>query len=646
MSFKYEIPHSIFQEFLSVANNNVDKEGHLETLAYLVGSKRSNLLVATHLVFPNQVGTSIKVEDHGIDGNDTQEWIQSQMKTDEIVIGWIHSHVRDQPCNFSSVDVHSQFQLENIYEGIFGLVIEIMENGMMKKHDAFVLTEFGRKRIEMCTRKNPLSYSLQQHHECWNTNFYTSIDNKILYSFNKDLVVLNFMGNIESNRRSNTIDENKGEQCKGCKKLYAPNKIMKHISHSSKCKVSYGSEYDNLRNFKAKEREKLYKDKKKITKVEQNSKYYKEHTEAIRAKQNEYKKENRFDINAQKKQKIAKAKSERTPEDRFKAFKNDIKDGPIHVCMSCRREMFLRGVRIFEDKRKLDLEVKVTAKFLKTEILLPNEKDSPFYKFCHSCLAYIKQKKVPRIHFSNGLWLDPVPECLNLTELEQQLIARDNIFMKVRKLPRSGMSAIVDRVINVPLQCEDIQKTVTSLPRPPNKAGVVGVRLKRKMSYKNAHLEQFVRPNKLIESLEYLKDVGNPFYQDIPINRDFMDDNNEESDKEAESESEMRADFCKYIGGFEDKIEEETRKARIVLRELRKRCDPNGTKYDGGESERWEQLYRSIKKSNEEASDMETNETETNETEVFEKDCHEAEQEWYDAFVDFCLIMEELGLEE
>ena len=61
----YKIPKQLFTEFLKVAKNNCDHEGHIETLAFLAGSREGDMLVASHLVFPKQVGTSSKVDDHG-----------------------------------------------------------------------------------------------------------------------------------------------------------------------------------------------------------------------------------------------------------------------------------------------------------------------------------------------------------------------------------------------------------------------------------------------------------------------------------------------------------------------------------------------------------------------------------------------------
>ena len=88
------------------------------------------------------------------------------------------------------------------------------------------------------------------------------------------------------------------------------------------------------------------------------------------------------------------------------------------------------------------------------------------------------------------------------------------------------MNAIVDRCINVPLLDEDIENTIDTLPRPPDKSGVVAVKLKRKMELKGAHMEAFVRPQKLIDALKKLKELGNPHYQDIKIDKDFLSKGN------------------------------------------------------------------------------------------------------------------------
>ena len=142
---------------------------------------------------------------------------------------------------------------------------------------------------------------------------------------------------------------------------------------------------------------------------------------------------------------------------------------------------------------------------------------------CHNCLKHIKQGKVPKIHHSNGLWLDKVPEELELKDLEQQLIARTLLFMKVKKLPTTRMKAMFDQVISVPIEQDDVSRTVSELPRHPDDAKIVAVKLKRKLEYKNTHIEEFIRPSKCIKAVEKLKEMGNPFYQDINVNEAFME---------------------------------------------------------------------------------------------------------------------------
>ena len=132
---------------------------------------------------------------------------------------------------------------------------------------------------------------------------------------------------------------------------------------------------------------------------------------------------------------------------------------------------------------------------------------------------------MPKIHFSNGLELDEVPKELELTDLEQQLIARSLIFMKVKKLPTSRMRAMVDKIISVPIHEKIVSKTVAELPRHPDDAKIVAVQLKRKLEMKNTHLEEFIRPAKCIKAVEKLKEIGNPFYQNVRVNDKFMEDN-------------------------------------------------------------------------------------------------------------------------
>ena len=102
---------------------------------------------------------------------------------------------------------------------------------------------------------------------------------------------------------------------------------------------------------------------------------------------------------------------------------------------------------------------------------------------------------------------------MKLTELEGSLIAKNLIFQKIYQLPKSRWTALTDRIINVPVNNEDILNTIESLPRTPKEAGLIGVSLKRKLEYKNIHKRQLVNPAKILKMLELLQKSGNPHYQ-------------------------------------------------------------------------------------------------------------------------------------
>ena len=81
------------------------------------------------------------------------------------------------------------------------------------------------------------------------------------------------------------------------------------------------------------------------------------------------------------------------------------------------------------------------------------------------------------------------------------------------------MSAVKDRLVNVPVRPNDIINTIQSIPRTPREAGLIQVKLKRKLKYKNYHKQEYIDPQKIFKVLEYLKKSGHPYYQ-------FYDDYN------------------------------------------------------------------------------------------------------------------------
>ena len=82
---------------------------------------------------------------------------------------------------------------------------------------------------------------------------------------------------------------------------------------------------------------------------------------------------------------------------------------------------------------------------------------------------------------------------------------------------------MVDKIISVPIEEDDVSKTISELPRHPNKAKIVAVQLKRKLEMKNTHLQEYIRPDKCIRAVEKLKACRNPFYQNVKLDRNFME---------------------------------------------------------------------------------------------------------------------------
>ena len=75
------------------------------------------------------------------------------------------------------------------------------------------------------------------------------------------------------------------------------------------------------------------------------------------------------------------------------------------------------------------------------------------------------------------------------------------------------MAGTHDRLVNVPIAKDDIQKTLEKLPHTPSEAGIITVNLKRKLNMKTHHVQQLINTHKVFNCLEYLSN------QDIQVTR-------------------------------------------------------------------------------------------------------------------------------
>ncbi len=124
---------------------------------------------------------------------------------------------------------------------------------------------------------------------------------------------------------------------------------------------------------------------------------------------------------------------------------------------------------------------------------------------------------MPPMCANNKLIIKTEPLLELLTKFENVLIARVIPFMFIIQLPVSRMTALKGKVVTVPIQEEDIWKTVLApqkLPRTPEQGGLVTYQLKKKQEYQQTvGRPELVDPNNLMQALKILKEAGNPHYQ-------------------------------------------------------------------------------------------------------------------------------------
>lgn len=102
-------------------------------------------------------------------------------------------------------------------------------------------------------------------------------------------------------------------------------------------------------------------------------------------------------------------------------------------------------------------------------------------------------------------------------------------------LPKGKQCGLKGSVVNVPVNEKEV---CSSLPRTPQRAGLITVILKRCIKYKGHEKFQFVRPDKILDSLHQLQ-LNNPLYQHINENFNWENDCIEEHE---ETWTELTAD--------------------------------------------------------------------------------------------------------
>ena len=129
--------------------------------------------------------------------------------------------------------------------------------------------------------------------------------------------------------------------------------------------------------------------------------------------------------------------------------------------------------------------------------------------------------KLPVQAKANGLQLDTVPPELNdLNTLELRLISLRIPFMKLLALPSGKQRCIHGPAVNVPSKVDNV---CTLLPRLTTEAELIPLKLKRKLRYKGHYMYDFVRPDKIMIALRWLKE-SNSLYSNVDINDSWITD--------------------------------------------------------------------------------------------------------------------------
>ena len=213
-----------------------------------------------------------------------------------------------------------------------------------------------------------------------------------------------------------------------------------------------------------------------------------------------------------------------------RAFTSAIKEGLDYVSVCCNRLMYHKTVLEFQMSRY----DKAPSNFVVPESVSACDKQW----ICKTCHNALKRGLLPAQAKANNLDLDDVPvELSDLNPLEIRLISLRIPFMKMVALPCGKQRAIHGPAVNIPT---DLTSVCTLLPRLPSQMQMVPMKLKRKLCYKGHYMYQYIRPAKVLASLQWLK-LNNPLYRDIEMNNNWLSNAMED---DAELWQALSAEHC------------------------------------------------------------------------------------------------------
>ena len=204
-------------------------------------------------------------------------------------------------------------------------------------------------------------------------------------------------------------------------------------------------------------------------------------------------------------------------EDAINAFKKSKKEFPEFVCTCCHRMMFKKSVTTFNiNKYKMDAQW--VSRSLRWEFRCKKNEQEEY--ICITCHRTLVRQKMPCQAVANGLLLPPIPDELqHLSRLEVRCISLRIPFMRIHAMKKGGVGRITGPCINVPSTLEPITHI---LPRVPEDTHLILIKLKRMLVYRSSYLEDYIRPNVVMEALKWLI-KHNPHYKDVVVDDNWLE---------------------------------------------------------------------------------------------------------------------------
>lgn len=202
----------------------------------------------------------------------------------------------------------------------------------------------------------------------------------------------------------------------------------------------------------------------------------------------------------------------------YEKFYSIIKEGPTFYCASCRTSKFRDQVMPFLASKyptHIDYKFEGTMRDFAIEHFIDASLPIP-QKICHPCHNAFSKARLPKLSFRNKLELDRIPnELANINTLEERLLAKKLVYMKIIALRVSDFAALRGHCSNVAMPNTSVCEL---LPRLPNNAQIIPIKLKRKLAFKG-HIDfKLININRLETALNWLK-ANNPLYRNVEVEK-------------------------------------------------------------------------------------------------------------------------------